>query len=142
MYLEIIDDDAPFDFRPVDEETGEASDTVFQLRVLPDADQRRLDKQHTKPTFDKKARRMVDKRDDGAYVADVLDTVIVGWSGVKSARTGTDIPCSREMKARLPERLKVEILRLAVGKEVGSMLAEEKKRSMSTSTSSATTAPD
>ncbi len=87
------------------EETGTVYATVFQLRVVTDDKDKEIRKRHTKPVFDKKQRRMVDKLDEAAFVGDLLDAGIVGWTGVQG-RSGADVPCTTEMKHRLQPRKK------------------------------------
>lgn len=134
-FVKILDDDVPFEWRPTDEETATQLESAFQLRVVPDEVDREIRKRHTRPTWDKKQRRMVDKLDDALYVADVIDFAIVGWTNVQSARSGQALPCTSDLKARLPEKWKAEVLRLCSGKEGGEVVArgeQEKKPSAST----------
>lgn len=140
-FITIVDSDEAFPWQPVNEESGQAYESSFELRIVPDEVDKEIRKRHTRPTWEKKSRRMVDKLDDAAYIADVLDYAIVGWSHIKASTTGQDLPCSTEMKARLPERWKAEVLRLCSGKEAGELAEtkadQEKKVSKSTSNLSA-----
>ena len=141
-FITIVDTDDAFPWQPVDEESGKAYESSFELRIVPDDADKEIRKRHTRPTWEKKSRRMVDKLDDAAYIADILDYAIVGWSHIKASTTGQDVPCSTEMKARLPEKWKAEILRLCSGKEAGELAEtkaeQEKKGSTNTSSSKST----
>ena len=133
--IAILDSDEPFDWSPIKPETGERSESVFSLRIVTDEVDRKLRLAHTRPAFDKTLRAMVDQLDLSAYTLAVIDAAIVDWRNVKAASTGADLPCTVAMKARLPERLKSEILRLCANKEGGEVMAaaaEEKKRSSAT----------
>jgi hypothetical protein len=113
-------------------------ESTFQLRIVSDDTDAELRKTHTKQVWDKKQRRTVDKLNEGAYIVALLDYAIVGWSGIKDARTGDDVACTAALKARLPEKVKAEILRLCAAKEAGDVVSkaeQEKKVSASISTS-------
>lgn len=129
-FIKIVESNDAFPWHPVNEETGEKYDSVFKLRIVPDEEDAQIRKRHTRPQWEKKTRRMVDKLDDAAYLTDILDYAIVDWSGIQSATKGTDLPCTSDLKARLPEKWKAEIIRLCSGKEAGDVIAkadQEKK---------------
>lgn len=129
-FIRIVDDDEAFEYRPVKDETGDAYDSVFKLRIVNDEVDTRLRKQFTKPVWDKKSRRPIDKLDGDAYADALLDYAIVDWSGITNARTGETLACTPDRKKRLPEKWKIEIVRLCAAKEAGDVLdhqEEEKK---------------
>lgn len=133
-FITVVETDDAFPWQPTDDETGKKYDSVFSLRIIPDEVDKEIRKRHTRQTFQKKTRSMVDKLDDANYISDLIDYAIVGWSGLKAATTGADLPCTAEMKARLPEKFKADILRLCSGKEAGDVVAaaeQEKKASKS-----------
>ncbi len=135
MFITIVDKDDAFAWTPVHEETGERYDSTFQLQIVTDDTDRVLRKEHTRQVWDKKQRRTVDKLDEPAFVAAVLDHAIVGWKGIRSATTGEELPCTSALKTRLPEKWKAEILRLCAGKEAGEVVSateQEKKPSATT----------
>lgn len=143
MFITIVDTDEAFDWTPVHEETGEAYTSTFQLRLVTDDADQDIRKRYTRQVWDKKQRRTLDKLNEPAYVAEVLDHAILGWTGVKAARTGAELACTAEMKARLPEKWKAEILRLCSGKEAGEVVSkaeQEKKAWKPTSPSNSTPA--
>src|SRR5262249_49097798 len=110
MFVSIVEDDRPFDWSPVDEESGETYESVFQLRIVDDDTDKVIRKRHTRQVFDKKLRRTVDQLELAGYLADVIDFAIVGWTKVKNARTGDELACTAALKTRLPEKWKAEIL--------------------------------
>jgi hypothetical protein len=140
-FINIVETDESFTWRPVDDATGEPYESALELKIVSDETTKDLRRKHTKPTFDPKTRARMDKLDDFAYVADILDTAIVSWTGVKNAKTGEELPCTSALKARLPERWKAEIFRLCVAKEAGDVVsqsAQEKKVSETISSGNGT----
>jgi len=127
VFVQIIDTDEAFDWQPTDDETGKQYDSVFQLRIVNDDVDKDLRKKRTRRVWDKKQRRQVDELDEAAYVGDLLEHAIVGWTGIKGTK-GNDVPCTADMKTRLPERWKTEILRMCAGKEGGAVAAEQEKK--------------
>lgn len=143
MFIQIVDTDDAFDWTPVNEETGQPYESTFQLKLVTDDTDSVLRKHHTRQVFDKKQRRMVDKLDETAFIIDVLDAAIVGWTGIKASSTGDPLPCTKAMKGRLPEKLKAEILRLCAGKEAGDVVsADQEKKALKSTSPSRPTAPD
>lgn len=96
-------------------ETGKVFDSVFKLRIVPSDLQRVLRRKYTKFEFVRGQR--VENLDWAAFMDDCLDHAIVGWSHVKT--NDVDVPCERRFKLLLPEAVKQEIIRLCVGKELG-----------------------
>ena len=138
MFIQVVETDDAFDWTPVHEETGEAYESTFSLRLVTDDADKEIRKRHTKQVWDKKQRRTLDKLHEADYLAEVIDYAILGWSGIKAAKSGAELACTAEMKARLPEKWKAEILRLCSGKEAGDVIApaaQEKKVLKTTSPS-------
>ena len=129
-FISILTGSEPFEWSP-DDEQGKPSETVLVLQIITDDMDTELRKAHTRPVLDKKSRRMIPTLDDSGYTAAVIDAAIVNWRGVTDARTGAEIPCSEAMKRLIPERIKLDVLRLCAGKEGGAVVAAEaeKKRS-------------
>lgn len=141
MFIQIVPDDDAFEWQPLDEESGKPYDSTFSLRIVSDEIDKEIRKRHTRDRWEKKTRQMRPTLDDAAYITDILDHAIVGWAGIKNAKTGAELPCNADMKARLPERWKAEILRLCSGKEAGDVIAkaeDTKKNSLTTSSGSET----
>lgn len=141
MFIEIVTTDEAFEWRPVDEKSGQPYASVFQLRQISDDVDQRIRKAHTTKWWDKG--RRVEETDQASFAIALLDYAIVGWTHVKDARTGDELPCTAAVKARLPERWRVEIQRLCYLKEAGEVVAratQEKKRSTTTSASKPTPA--
>lgn len=134
-FITIVETDEAFAWQPTDEESGKKYDSVFSLRIIPDDVDKDIRKRHTKQVWQKKTRSMVDKLDEPSYIADLIDYAIVGWSGMKAASTGADLPCSTDMKGRIPEKFKAEVLRLCSGKEAGDVVAaaEQEKKALKSS---------
>lgn len=115
-FINIVEENEPFEWSP-ETEDGKKTDSVFTLVVLSEDLLTALRKKHTHITW-KNGQRI----DDFAafdFAADVVDKAVQGWKGVVRAKTGEAVACDRANKLRLPERLKVEILRLCAGKEAG-----------------------
>ncbi len=117
QFIEIIEPDEVVDYRFRDEETGEVSQSVVKVRVLADDRVREIEKRHTERVFNKKTRSYEDKLKTGPYIDDVLDAAVVDWADVFNKRGGQLLPCERRYKLAMPERIKTEIVRIAVGKE-------------------------
>lgn len=137
-FIAIVETDDSFPYQPIDESTGQPYDSVLDLRIVSDKKNEELQKANTSQAWDKKSHRMVDRLNNFKYTEDLLDYAIVGWQGVKSATTGADLPCTPELKTRLPEKWKVEVIRLCLAKEAGDVVSkatEEKKLSAPISSS-------
>lgn len=120
-FIQITDDGDVQTWQFKHPETGRAYDSTFRLRIVPSDLQRVLRRKYTKFEFVRGQRNEV--LDWAAFMDDCLDHAIVGWSDVKSK--GIDIPCERRFKLLLPEAVKQEIIRLCVGKELGTEAAPE-----------------
>lgn len=133
-FLKIIEDDETFEYAPVDPTTGVRMDTVFTLRLVPDEKLKDWRRTLTVRTFEN--HNPVTRVDEMQFAAHLVDYAIVSWSGLRSARDDKELPCTAEMKAKLPETVKADIIRMCGAKEAGAEVAkavEEKKLSKSTS---------
>lgn len=106
-----------------DPDTGQRFDTEFELRLIPDDTNTVFRKRHTRTEW-KNGQRREEVNGDG-YGDDLIDYAIVGWQGMYAVnREGqkSEIPCERRYKVMLPEKLKAEVIRLCLGKELGQAL--------------------
>jgi len=114
-YLTILQPDETFPYTPRLPD-GSPSDAALTLRVLSDPQVQTLRKKHTRQEWVNGQR--VPNVDGAGLANDMIDTAIVAWSGVKDSK-GTDLPCVREFKLLLPERVQVDVVRLCAGKDAG-----------------------
>lgn len=114
-FLEIVTDDDVIRWQFTDPDTKQVYDSIFNLRVVPEALKRSWDKKFTEVEITRRGRE--EKLDTWAFIEQCLDYAIVSWENVQ--RQGVDLPCTREWKVRLPEVVKAAIIRLCVGKELG-----------------------
>ena len=113
-YIEIVRPEETFEF-PV------ADKAALTLRVIDDGTEKSLRKAATgKPVFEHGQRHT--PFDSHKFVSSMIDYAIVGWTGIRSG--GADLPCTLEYKLLLPERIKSEVIRLALGKDAGETRAE------------------
>ena len=118
QFLTIIEPNAePFDWRFYDDERDLTYDTVFVLRALTESEQEELRRKHTTRQFNKKTRGYEDNTNWTGYTTDALDLGIMDWRDLQN-KAGQDVPCTREMKRALPSRVRAEILRVVLGREV------------------------
>ena len=130
MFIQIIDDpQASFTFRPKDPDSGQVSETEFTLRLVPDEVQKSLRKQ-TESVEWRRGQRVV-TNDDARWADLCVSYAITGWKHLYSVtvRDGktvarTLVPCEDKYKALLPEHVRIEIVRLCVGKEAGNRLED------------------
>lgn len=107
-------DDPTFAWQFTDPDTDTQYDsTTFRLRRLGGQESRRLQDKHTKKTWRSHQRHVEIDRD--AFFDDALDHCIVSWEGVQDAQSGAELPCTRELKLRLPVALHLEIARVCFG---------------------------
>jgi len=123
-FIQIVEDGAPPFPWQWTSDAGKM-DTQFMLKVLPEVRTDALREKHTTQVWNKRSHQKEDKFDRMAYLADVLDEGITSWTGLVRMGTQEELPCVREIKNRLPEACKLDILRVVVGKEIdGSDLPE------------------
>lgn len=120
-FIQIVAANVPFPWRP-EHEDGTQSGTEIMLQVLDDDVLASLRKKHNHLIF--KHGQRVDDFDSSGFTNDVVDKAIVSWKGVTKAGTDDELPCERAIKVQLPERLKIEIVRLCAGKEAGRLFGE------------------
>lgn len=122
-------EDETFPYQYVDADTGVVFDTTFTLREVPEDVEQAARRKHTPRKWHRG--RDVGELNWAAFSADMLDYAIVSWdklvgiSRVNGVRVERDLPCVREHKARLPERVKADILRVALGRDAGQVVASE-----------------
>jgi hypothetical protein len=127
MYVQIVDPNETFTWRPTDERTGEELQTTFTLRIVPEEVQDRLRRQFTTPDTWKRGRRIPGDLQLGKFTDACLDYAIVDWSQLYAVKRNGDgeiverreVPCTSDAKRALPEWIRAEIVRLCVGKEAG-----------------------
>lgn len=129
-FITIIDDADVIHYQHKDEESGLVSASIIDIVPLTEETKERLLKKHTVS----KVRRgvPVERTNWRQYTIDVLDLSIVGWSGVYKYNRDpeapkVEIPCLRETKAKLPDTIKGEIVKIAVGRELPSEELEEEE---------------
>ena len=115
-FIQIVTEHEPFSWTP-EAEDGSKTQATLMLQVLSDDDLAGLRKKHTRMLF--KHGERVNDFDSFGFASDVMDQAIVSWTGVYRAGTGQPLTCDRKAKTKLPDRLKVEILRLCAGREAG-----------------------
>lgn len=118
-FITIVEPEETVPWRWKNPDTGVVADTIFHLRLVPDDLQKVWKEQVTTRKWEHN-RRTEDINWD-PFTDECLDYAIVKWEGVRHPRTQQDLPCTREYKLLLPERIKAEIARLCVGKELGSV---------------------
>lgn len=116
-FISIIDDNTPFDY------TFPGTDTTFKLRIVPESVQKSFTKRHTS----KKPSRggPIDIVDTQAVANDCLNYAIIGWKGVVNPLTHQEIECTEHYKKLLPEMIKVDVVRMCVGREAGAEIASQ-----------------
>jgi len=101
-FIEIVEEEETFEY-PI-------GDSTLILRRFDSELYRDIEKRHTKRHKNLRQGGWIDDQDTYAINADLLDYMVTGWKDVKSPTTGEDVPCTREMKLKLPNVVKVEIL--------------------------------
>lgn len=139
MFLQIVKANRPEPWQYTDPQSGVTFDTVFHLQVLSDDDIAEIDKANTSR---EKINGMYQEKIDWEQVQrDRLCKAITGWDHLQIK--GEDQPCTDELKLLLPEPIKLEILRLCIGKQLGGVVAKQaedpQKGSGATSNGSTTT---
>ncbi len=121
MFIEVQAPDTTFTHTP------EGTQSTFELRIVPDDVEKEARKQATRKEWDKGQR--TESFDVHAFLARILDYAIVDWTGIKvrDANGVSELPCTKANKLLLPEKVKSEINRLCLGKEIALDRGEEKK---------------
>lgn len=88
---------------------------VLTLRIVPDDEQKRIRKAHTRSHTDRHGTREI--QDTAKIADDLTDAAIVRWVGVCDATTEEPLPCTRAYKLLLPMSLQREVVRQAVARE-------------------------
>jgi hypothetical protein len=113
--LELLTEDDRIDVRDtdLDEITDPDVDAAYVLRPLSPEQSRKMRKAHTTHVINKHTHAKDPKIDDDAFADDLIDYVIVGWSGMVSK--GQPLPCERIYKLRLDFVRKAALLKIAGG---------------------------
>lgn len=101
-FIEIVEEEETFELF--------MGETKFTLRRFDSETYKDIERKHTKRHKNFRQGGFISEIDDYAVNEDLLDYMIVGWEGVKSPTTGQDVPCTREMKLKLPNTAKVQIV--------------------------------
>lgn len=116
-FIEILADESkPFDWQFIDG-AGKSFETVFTLKMLDDETEAKLKAKHKKTVF---INHQPHTQYADGYTDDILDTVIVGWSKLYARKASGDkveVPCERQYKLALPDRVRAKIIEITVGKE-------------------------
>lgn len=126
-FITIVTPDKTFPWQYTDPDSKVKLDTVFTLRIVPDDYQKVVREDNTRKGWD--AGRRTEETEWDEFTRECLDYAIVGWEGLKTRNAAgeqVDVPCEREYKFLLPERVKAEIIRLTVGKEAGRAIEESR----------------
>ncbi|TKS58796.1 MAG: hypothetical protein EWM73_03410 [Nitrospira sp.] len=127
-FLTIIEDDETFEYSPTDPTTGERLESVFIVRILPHELLKTLRRAHTKRVFEN--HQQVDRVDDIALGQAIIDYSLVNWRGIKSGRTDEDLPCTADLKTKLPEVVKADIIRVCAGKESAEVARTDQEKKL------------
>jgi hypothetical protein len=106
-----------FDHVVTDPDTGEPYDTVITCRILSRPEVRAIYKRHTKRVPDPKTRTMVQVRDEDAAADELLQTIIVSWTGVEG-RDQQPLIVKPETITALDDWIKIQVTKAALGAEV------------------------
>lgn len=89
-------------------------EAVLTLRILTDAQIKAARKKATTTKWHNGQR--IEDFDPYGFAEDVLDAAVASWTGVCGS-DGLPLPCTREIKAMLPDRVKVAIVKMCASKE-------------------------
>lgn len=119
LYIEIVEDKESFEL--------EIGDSKFTLRRFDSETYRQIEKRYTKKTKNHRTGIVFTETDDYEVNAELLDYMILGWSGIKSPVSKEDVPCTKENKLKLPGSVKVRILEACDADSVTSSAGDEGK---------------
>lgn len=100
-FIEIVEGQETFEL--------EIGDSALTLRRFDSEVYKRIEKKHTKKEKNYRTGQVIRDVDEYAVNLDLLDYMIVDWRGVKSPTTGEDVPCTKEIKQKLPGSVKMRI---------------------------------
>ena len=100
-FVEIVEDKETFEL--------EIGASALTLRRFDSEKYRQIEKKHTKRQKNYRTGEMIKDPDEYAINADLLDYMIIDWKGIKSPTTGEDVPCTKELKLKLPGAVKLKI---------------------------------
>jgi hypothetical protein len=128
-FINIVEEDDVFDWQYSDPENGEKFATVFQLRTVPEDTQKAIRKRYTKRGM--RRGQPTEEMDNGRIAESLIDYAVVDWRDLMGRSPDPDNPgrtvetpvdCTTYSKGRLPEPIKIEVIRLCVGRELGNAL--------------------
>ena len=100
-FIEIVEDQETFEL--------EIGDSSLTLRRFDSEVYRKIEKKHKKKEKNYRTGQKIKEVDEYAVNLDLLDYMVVDWRGVRSPTTGEDVPCNKDMKAKLPGSIKMQI---------------------------------
>lgn len=130
QYLTLVEEGDTFEFR-----FDDFADTVFDLRIVPDALHKQFVRQHTKIKFERGNRHEITDWDAVGRLS--ITYAIRNVRGLKKKTPGSNTSAavawsdlSEDQRAKLiellPERCKADMLRQCVGKEIEAAGGEKK----------------
>lgn len=93
---------------------GTGGQVVLTLRIVPESEQKRIRREHTKTDWRHNSR---ERSDELEIANDLLNAAIVDWVGVCDATTEQPLPCTKKTKLLLPASLQTDVIRICAGRE-------------------------
>lgn len=106
QFIEIVSDDERNVF-----ESGDSK--IFYRRFDSEVFYKIQKKWTTKKGIDKRSGMPKMETDDKAVNDELLDWLIVDWKNIKNPQTGSDVPCTKENKLKLPSSIKAALIERA-----------------------------
>ena len=89
----------------------------------------KIQKKHTqKKGINKRTGLPNVETDDKAINDELLDWLIVEWTGIHHPQTGQDVPCTKENKLKLPSSIKTQLIERADAENTQQEIAEAEKK--------------
>lgn len=101
-FIEIIEDQETFELK--------IGKSTLTLRRFDTDIFKEIEKRHTTRTKNLRQGGWIKEIDEYAVNEDLLDYMIVDWKKIKSPISHEDVPCTKEMKNKLPGSAKVQII--------------------------------
>lgn len=118
-FIEIVEDQETFEL--------EIGDSVLTLRRFDSEVYKKIEKKHTKREKNYRTGQVIKDVDEYAVNLDLLDYMIIDWRGIKSPTTGEDVPCTKEVKQKLPGSVKIQITEACDSDSITTFIGAEKK---------------
>ena len=119
-FIEIVEAEETFEL--------EIGESVLTLRRFDSELYKKIEKRHTTKSKNLRQGGWIKEVDEYAVNEDLLDHMIVDWKKVKSPLTGEDVPCTREIKMKLPGSIKVQIIEACDTDSITSGESADKKK--------------